>query len=754
MSTTSSSRVSHHGKALAQGVLVTSLWSTTFVLAKAALADLPPLTLGGLIYLTAFLGLLIRRLLSRERSLRSLGWDRKRWYAVALLGLLTYALVPAALCLALAALPAVTFNFVFQAAMPITVGLLAGVFLGERTSRWQWLGIGTLVGGLFLFLDAARADRNLVGVALAALTGAGVGLSNLIARSVMRDGRSRAADVSLVGMGLGSLTLLAVAAPIDGLPSLGAKALAILLWVGLINTAFAFTLWNHVLRTLTALEAGVLSGLQVVMVVAAAHLLLGERLAAERLPAAVLILAGVAVVHLPRGLVARLSRRPVPPQPVAGRALRVADIIAKKRDGGELSPEEIERVVLGYTRSEVPDEQAAAWCMAVFFRGMTLAETSSLTEIMAASGGMLRHDGAEVVGDKHSTGGVGDTTTLVMGPMVAAAGLPLAKVSGRGLAFTAGTVDKLEAIPGCRVELPMRRFEQQLAEVGLVVVGPTPELAPADARLYALRAVTGTVPAFPLMASSIMSKKIVSGAHTIVLDVKTGGGAFVPERHRSVELASLMMGIGRSLGRRMTAVIGGMDQPLGLAVGHSLEVAEAIETLQGRGPADLRLHCTTVAGELLRLAGFGDPEQAHRRAAATLDDGSAWLKFRSFVGAQGGDLRALDDPSRLPRAPIVEPLRAPRAGFVAGVDARAVGMALLDLGGGRARKEQGIDHAVGVVLTPAGKVGAQVEAGEPLLFLHARSTDTLTKARQRLCAAFTFAEQPVAPPPVVVEVLR
>ena len=638
--------------------------------------------------------------------------------------------------------------------MPVTVALMGGLLLDEHTSFWQWVGIATLVAGLYLFFDAALDDRNLLGVALAALTGAGVGVSNLITRYVMRDGRSRAADVSLVSMGIGSVALLAVAVPIEGLPSFGARALLILAWVGLVNTAFAFTLWNHVLRTLTALEAGVLSGLQVVVVVAAARVFLGERLTPGQIPAAALILTGVAAVHLHRELAARLSSRPASRRPAAEKALRVADIIAKKRDGGELSPQEIERVVLGYTRGEVPDEQAAAWCMAVYFRGMTLAETTRLTEIMAASGGTLRHDASAVIGDKHSTGGIGDTTTLVMGPMVAAAGLPLAKISGRGLAFTAGTVAKLEAIPGCQVALPIERFRRQLAEVGLVIVSQTPELAPADARLYALRDVTGTVPSFPLMASSIMSKKIVSGAHAIVLDVKTGGGAFVPEEHRAVELASLMMGIGRSLGRRMAAVIGGMDQPLGLAVGHALEVVEAIETLQGRGPADLRLHCTTVAGELLRLAGLADAEHAHRRVAATLDDGSAWAKFRAFVAAQGGDLRALDDPSRLPRAPIVEPLPAPRSGFVARLDARAVGLALLDLGGGRSRKEQSIDHAVGVVLTPAGKVGARVEAGEPLLFVHARTPDTLAKARQRLLDAYAFADQAVAPPPVVVQVLR
>jgi pyrimidine-nucleoside phosphorylase len=435
--------------------------------------------------------------------------------------------------------------------------------------------------------------------------------------------------------------------------------------------------------------------------------------------------------------------------------MRVADIIVKKRDGGELSPEELERVVVGYSRGEVPDEQAAAWCMAVYFRGMSVAETSRLTQIMAASGVMLDlHDVVPFFGDKHSTGGVGDTTTLVMGPMVAAAGLPLAKISGRGLAFTGGTLDKLESIPGCQVALPVEQIRRQLGEVGLVVGSQTPELAPADASLYALRDVTGTVPSFPLMASSIMSKKIVPGADAIVLDVKTGSGAFLPEEDQALELASLMMGIGRSLGRRMVAVIGGMWQPLGYAVGHTLEVKEAISALHGGGPPDLRHHCTVVAGELLHLAGIKSVEEAQRRAAATLDDGSAWARFRAFIAAQCGDPRTLDDPQLLAQAPIVEPLLAPRRGFVARLDARAVGLALLDLGGGRTRKGEPIDHAVGVVLTPAGKCGAQVEAGQPLAYVHARTAEGLAKARERLSQAYTFEEHFVPPPPVVARVLR
>ena len=446
--------------------------------------------------------------------------------------------------------------------------------------------------------------------------------------------------------------------------------------------------------------------------------------------------------------------------------MRIVDIITKKRDGGALTRAEIEFFIRGYVSGDVPDYQAAAFCMAVYFRGMTPEETTHLTEAMAFSGDTLDlHDVAPFIVDKHSSGGVGDKTTLVVGPMVASLGVPVGKMSGRGLSFSGGTLDKLESIPGYRVDLTLEQFRRQLRDVGMVVAGQTHELAPADGKLYALRDVTGTVPALPLIASSIMSKKIAAGADAIVLDVKVGRGAFMETLPEAVELAELMAKIGRGLGRMVTALIGDMSQPLGLAVGNSLEVIEAIETLHGRGPADFRQHCVDVAAEMLRLAptsdlrGLGDLEGL---ATATLDNGSAWAKFRQWIAAQGGDpssgsgeaLRAVDDPTRLPRAPIIRPLAAPRGGYVAAVDAREVGFTVVDLGGGRARKDDPVDPAVGVVLAERGKIGGKVAAGEPLLWVHARDEAACAAALARLAAAYTFSDAPVAAPPVVHRVIR
>ncbi len=441
--------------------------------------------------------------------------------------------------------------------------------------------------------------------------------------------------------------------------------------------------------------------------------------------------------------------------------MRIVDIITKKRDGGELTRREIETFIQGYVSGDVPDYQAAALCMAIYFRGMTPQETADLTEAMAFSGATLDlSDVAPFIVDKHSSGGVGDKTTLVVGPMVASLGLPVGKMSGRGLSFSGGTLDKLESIPGYRVDLSIEQFRRQLREVGLVVAGQTHELAPADGKLYALRDVTGTVPSLPLIASSIMSKKIAAGAHAIVLDVKVGQGAFMETLPAAVELAQLMVQIGRRLGRRVTALIGDMSQPLGLAVGNALEVVEAIETLHGRGPADFRQHCIDVAAEMLLIAGpaaaptAADIQAAKERAAATLDDGRAWAKFRQWIAAQGGDLAAVDEPDRLPRAAFVAPLRAPVNGYVAAIDAREVGYTVVDLGGGRAKKGDPIDPAVGVVLTPAGKIGGQVTVGEPLLWVHAATAAALTTALDRLARAYRFSETVVAAPPVIHRVIR
>ena len=436
--------------------------------------------------------------------------------------------------------------------------------------------------------------------------------------------------------------------------------------------------------------------------------------------------------------------------------MRIVDIITHKRDGLALSQDEIEFFIRGYVAGDVPDYQAAAWLMAIFFQGMTAEETTWLTRAMAFSGATLDlHDVAPFVVDKHSSGGVGDKTTLVVGPIVAGLGVPVGKMSGRGLSFSGGTLDKLESIPGLGVDLSIDRFKRQLREVGLVVAGQTHELAPADGKLYALRDVTGTVPCLSLIASSIMSKKIASGADAIVLDVKVGQGAFMNTEEEATALARLMVGIGRGLGRRMAALIGDMSQPLGLAVGNALEVAEAIETLHGRGPADFRQHCVDVAGEMLLIAGqAAGIEEARTLAANTLADGTAWARFRRFVAAQGGDLATVDEPERLPRAPLIEPLRAPRPGYVVGLDAREVGYTVVDLGGGRARKGDPVDPAVGVLLAPQGKIDGQVKTGEPLLWVHARTRATLSAALARLADAYTFADQPVPAPPLIHRIIR
>lgn len=436
--------------------------------------------------------------------------------------------------------------------------------------------------------------------------------------------------------------------------------------------------------------------------------------------------------------------------------MRIVDIITRKRDGGELSDEEIRFFVQGYVRGDVPDYQAAAWCMAVYFRGMTPAETATLTEAMAFSGATLDlHDVHPFIVDKHSSGGVGDKTTLAVAPMAAARGVPVGKMSGRGLSFSGGTIDKLESIPGFNTALTIEQFKRQLKEVGVVVAGQTHELAPADGKLYALRDVTATVDSLPLIASSIMSKKIAAGADAIVLDVKVGHGAFMETVPQALELAGLMVQIGERLGRKMTALIGDMSQPLGLAVGNALEVIEAVETLRGGGPADFRQHCIDVAGEMLLIAGLApDPETARTQAASALTDGSAWEKFCAFVAAQGGDVQAVRHLERLPRAPIVQPLPAPRSGYVARLDARTVGYTVVDLGGGRARKGDPIDPAVGVVLAEGAKVSGWVNAGEPLLWVHAHSEASLAAALARLTTAYSFSDEPVAPPPLIHQVIR
>lgn len=431
----------------------------------------------------------------------------------------------------------------------------------------------------------------------------------------------------------------------------------------------------------------------------------------------------------------------------------MVDLIVKKRDGGEHSPEEIEWIVRGIADGSLPDYQIAAWAMAVFFRGMSDRETASLTRAMACSGAVLDlRDVPAVKVDKHSTGGVGDKTTLVLAPLLAAAGVVVPKLSGRGLGFTGGTLDKLESIPGLRVDLDPQAFLAQVREVGVAVAGQTADLVPADRRLYALRDVTGTVDSVPLIAASVMSKKIAGGADVIVLDVKVGSGALMKDLASALRLAQLMVAIGRELGRRTAALVTDMDQPLGRAVGNALEVREAIATLRGEGPPDLTELALTLGGHALHLAGrAATPAAGRDLLAGYLRDGSALARFRRMVEAQGGDPGAVDDPDRLPRAPYRHAVTAPRAGYVAALDAAAVGTAVMRLGAGRARKEDRIDPAVGAVVRK--KLGESVAAGEPVLELHYADPARLEGALEALRGAVAIADAPPAPRPLVHAVI-
>ncbi len=433
--------------------------------------------------------------------------------------------------------------------------------------------------------------------------------------------------------------------------------------------------------------------------------------------------------------------------------MRAVEIIEKKRDGYELSPEEIRFFVEGFTRGEIPDYQAAAFLMAVYFRGMTPRETADLTLAMAYSGRVLDlHDVAPVVVDKHSTGGVGDKVSLVVVPLVAAAGLPVGKMSGRGLSFTGGTIDKLESIRGFRVELTVEEFREQLRRVGAVLCGQSADLAPADGKFYALRDVTGTVPSIPLIAASIMSKKIAAGADAIVLDVKVGNGAFMKTLEDARALAQRMVDIGSALGRRVVAVISDMNQPLGEAVGNALEVKEAIATLRSDGPQDFREHCLTIAAYMLYLGGrAGSVAEGRRLAEETLSSGAAWEKFRALVAAQGGDVEQIEEPERLPRARLIREIPAPADGYIAEMRAYEVGMAAVALGAGRTKKGEPIDPAVGILVHR--KVGDPVQRGEPLFTVHANAEERLAEAEAWLSRAVRIREAPVPPLPHIYETI-
>ena len=428
--------------------------------------------------------------------------------------------------------------------------------------------------------------------------------------------------------------------------------------------------------------------------------------------------------------------------------MRAVDVIAKKRDGHELSTEEIAFFIDGFTADEIPDYQAAAWLMALYLRGMTDGETHDLTMALVHSGETLDlSDVTPLAVDKHSTGGVGDKVSLVLAPLVAACGVPVAKMTGRGLGFSGGTVDKLESIPGYRTDLTQAEFKAQLKEIGIVLTGQSTDLAPADQKLYALRDVTATVESIPLIVSSIMSKKLAAGADAIVLDVKTGKGAFMKTLEEAVTLAEAMVRLGSQAGRRVVALISDMNQPLGWAVGNALEVREAINTLHEGGPADFREHCMVLAAEMLMLGGKAtDANAALTLALETLASGAAWHKFRELVEAQGGDVHYIEEPERLPQASLIEPVPAPRSGYLTSVDAAEVGMSMVDLGGGREKKSDTIDHSVGVIVHY--KVGDLVQRGTPLFTIHANDEAKLATARDRVLAAHTFSDAPVQRLPI------
>ncbi|MBX6313633.1 MAG: thymidine phosphorylase [Isosphaeraceae bacterium] len=432
--------------------------------------------------------------------------------------------------------------------------------------------------------------------------------------------------------------------------------------------------------------------------------------------------------------------------------MRAVDIIRKKRDGHALEPREIAWMVQGIASGEVADYQWSALLMAIVWRGMDDAETAALTDAMTRSGVVV--DLSAIPGrkiDKHSTGGVGDKTSLLLAPIVAACGVPVPMVSGRGLGHTGGTLDKLEAIPGFRVDLDLERYREVLGACGLVLIGQTAEIAPADKRLYALRDATATVESIPLIAASIMSKKLAEGIDGLVLDVKTGNGAFMQRLDEARALARAMVAIGRGLGKRMVALITRMDQPLGRAVGNAVEVAESVACLRGQGPADLVDLSVELAAEMVVLGErAASMEEARALCRRAIEDGSALERFRRVVAAQGGDVRAIDDLVRLPQARVVREIPAPRSGVVHALAARPIGQATMLLGAGRARVDSLIDPAVGVLLLK--KMGDPVAADEPLCQVLANREDgDYQQALAMIQEAYTIGDGPIMVPDLIIE---
>jgi pyrimidine-nucleoside phosphorylase len=425
------------------------------------------------------------------------------------------------------------------------------------------------------------------------------------------------------------------------------------------------------------------------------------------------------------------------------RTFRAIDVIRKKRDGGELSREQIASMVNAYTAGDIPDYQVSAWLMAVVLRGMTRAETAALTDSMLHSGEVLDLSSlpAKKV-DKHSTGGVGDKTSLVLAPLAAAAGVTVPMISGRGLGHTGGTLDKLESIPGFNVNLSVAQFRSVLETCGCAMIGQTAEIAPADRKLYALRDVTGTVESPYLICASIMSKKLAEGIDGLVLDVKTGSGAFMKSEKDAVFLADLMVETGERMGKQVVALITDMDQPLGNMIGNALEVVEVVDVLRGKGPEDLRALCFELAGWMLHLGGVTNSvAEGKKQSEKLIASGAAFDKFRRMVELQGGDPRTIDDPTKLPQARHTMTLPSSRNGYLASLQCEQVGTACVILGGGRERKEDSVDPSVGIVLHK--KVGDSVSAGEPLATIHHNSETLAARAFELLEQSYQIADSPL-----------
>lgn len=430
----------------------------------------------------------------------------------------------------------------------------------------------------------------------------------------------------------------------------------------------------------------------------------------------------------------------------------MVDIIEKKRDGLELTKEEIDFAIQGYTKDEIPDYQMSAFAMAIFFQDMTAQERVDLTMAMVESGDQIDlSDIAGVKVDKHSTGGVGDTTTLILAPLVAAVGVPVAKMSGRGLGHTGGTIDKLESIEGFEVEIDTKTFNELVNKNKVAVVGQSGNLTPADKKLYSLRDVTGTVNSIPLIASSIMSKKIASGADAIVLDVKTGSGAFMKDLDGAKALAKAMVQIGNGAGRQTIAVISDMSQPLGFAIGNALEVKEAIDTLKGKGPKDLEELCLTLGSRMVYLGGKAESvEEAREKLLDVMKSGKAIETFKTFIAAQGGDASIIDQPEKLPTASYTFEVEAKEDGFVSSIIANEIGIAASLLGAGRVTKDSEIDLAVGLVLNK--KVGDRVQKGDSLLTIHSNRED-VAEVIEKIYHSYTISSENVDPNPLVYDVI-